>query len=69
MGAFIPTLRGRVQHVQRDIRQARAVGDGYREQAFASQLAELLDVGRRHGVDMAGWVDADVLATLPEGIG
>jgi hypothetical protein len=64
MDAFDATLRDRVRDVQRAVRQARAVGDGHREQAFGDQLAELLDVGRRHGVDMAGWVDRDILAGL-----
>lgn len=66
MGEFVATLRDRVQHVQRDIRQARTVGDGHREQAVSGELAELLDVGRRHGVDMTGWVGADILAALPD---
>ena len=66
MGEFAATLRDRVRDVQRDIRQARNAGDGYREQLFAGRLVDLLAVARRHGMDAAGWVDPDILATLPD---
>ena len=69
MGEFVATLRERVQDVQRDIRQARRVGDGYHEQLHAGRLVDLLAVARRHDVDVTGWVDRDVLSALPEGHG
>ncbi|GAA3435092.1 hypothetical protein [Kutzneria kofuensis] len=69
MGEFVATLHDRVQDVQADIRQARRVGDGYREQLFSGRLVDLLAVARRHGVDMSGWVESDILATLPDGNG
>jgi hypothetical protein len=69
MGEFVATLRERVQDVQRDIRRARRVADAYREQLHSGRLVDLLAVARRHGVDVAGWVDPDILVALPEGNG
>jgi hypothetical protein len=64
MGEFVATLHDSVLDVQRDIRQARRAGDGYREQLFSGRLVDLLAVARRHGVDADGWVDSDMLAIL-----
>lgn len=66
MGEFVATLHDRVQDVQADIRRARRVGDGYREQLFSGRLVDLLAVARQHGVDMSGWVESDILAILPD---
>lgn len=69
MGEFVATLRGRVQDVQRDIRQAGRDADGYHELLHSGRLLDLLAVARRHDVDVTGWVDPDILVTLPEGNG
>ncbi|MFC0430729.1 hypothetical protein [Kutzneria buriramensis] len=64
MGEFVTTLHDSVLDVQRDIRQARSGGDGYREQLFSGRLVDLLAVAQRHDVDVDGWVDSDILAVL-----
>jgi len=47
MGEFVATLRGRVQDVQRDIRQAGRDADGYHEQLHSGRLLDLLMDGMR----------------------